>query len=225
MEPRNAATVAVVPVAFMAAIALHEVLLPGIAALQKAGPQASPPPYLKSTAVRAAVVYLAFFVLEFAFLAGTHFADVRVSEANRTAFAWVAANTPPDSRFLVITGDNELFCDPVQEWFPALAHRDSQTTLQGQEWNTSGIFFSKIAGLPKLQACIQAASPIDCLGTEATSLGLQYDYIYVAEAGALKRFCRPLQDERRGAALVMQLESQYTAAYATQDVKIFAVGR
>ncbi len=124
-----------------------------------------------------------------------------------------------------MTGDNELFCDPVQEWFPALTQRTSETTLQGQEWNTSGIFFSKIAGLPKLQACVQAASPIDCLSSEAKSLGLHYDYIYVAEAGALKRFCRPLQDERRGAALVMQLQARSAPVYNSADVKIFAVAR
>ena len=43
--------------------------------------------------------------------------------------------------------------DPLQEWFPALADRKSQTTLQGLEWTLSPSFLSYNVKLADLQSC------------------------------------------------------------------------
>lgn len=43
--------------------------------------------------------------------------------------------------------------DPLQEWFPALADRRSQTTLQGLEWTLGSSFASHVSKLVDLQTC------------------------------------------------------------------------
>ena len=135
----------------------------------------------------------------------------------------MTANTPRDSRFLILTGEIELFCDPVQEWFPALTQRISETTIQGQEWTSNGEFFSKIDGLQHIQACLQEDSPLDCIDGQAASMGLDFDYIYVSQAPT-RTFCRPTGVERRGTAVVRQLEASDGIAdvYSTEEVRIFA---
>ena len=225
VEPRNAGTVAIVPVVLMAAIGLHEMVFPGIASLGVGSSGPLRAAYLEGKAVRWSAVVLAFLLLELAFFSDRQFATVRVSAANRVAFQWIAAHTPPASHFLVMTGDIELFCDPVQEWFPALTQRVSETTIQGYEWGPSADFNSKIVGLPLTQACLQADSPRDCLSQRSADIGLRYDYVYIAQAATAKRYCRPLGDERRGTALAMQLTSddRYSNVYDSPDVKIFAV--
>ena len=90
---------------------------------------------------------------------------------------WVAANTPATSRFLLLTGAQDTMRDPAQEWFPALAKRNSQTTLQGKEWTWGGKFLSVISTYQALQSC--TSSNITCLEQKAHKLGLQYDYIYI----------------------------------------------
>ena len=170
VDPRSAATVATVAAALLGAEALHRIVLPGIAAAVRVNPSDKSEPYFRPAASRAAIIYLEGFLLLMAVYAGTQLAQVRVSTANRTAFDWISQTTPPASRFLVLTGDTELFCDPVQEWFPALTNRISATTLQGHEWIGDGRFAETMAGLQRMQLCMQTADPATCVVREARAL-------------------------------------------------------
>jgi hypothetical protein len=169
------------------------------------------------------VGYLGFLILELSVFAGSQLAQIKVSNANLTAFDWVVARTPADAQVLVMTGDIELFCDPIQEWFPALTQRTSATTIQGQEWTSDGQFFSKVRAFQQIQDCMQADAPLDCVKQRSASAGAVYQYVYVAQAATTKRFCRPTGDERRGAALIMQLQAspEYANVYSSDDVQIF----
>jgi len=69
------------------------------------------------------------------------------------AMAWVRSNTPVDSEFLVLTGNPGTMSDPLPEWFPALADRRSQTTLQGLEWTLGPSFASLNNKLVEFQSC------------------------------------------------------------------------
>jgi hypothetical protein len=126
-------------------------------------------------------------------------------------------NTSPESRFLVLTGDAELFCDPVQEWFPALTSRVSATTLQGHEWIGDGRFAETMAGLQRMQLCMHTADPSACIVEEAQASALQYDYVYVARIGSRTRGCREQAAQRNGDALLLQWHEggAYTTVYQT----------
>ncbi len=223
IEPRGAPTVAIVPLALMAGIALDTIVFPGLARGRDAE-QATSDNYFESGGVRLLAGYLAAFLLIVALYASTQMAQIKLSSSNRAAFQWIAANTPPDSRFVLVTGDTELFCDPVQEWFPLLAQRESDTTVQGREWTSNGGFFVREAYLQDLQKCPQSVEPVACLEKQAAALQLHYDYVYIARQATVKQFCWPTGSEVRGAALILGLDNdpRYTNVYRTPDIEIFA---
>ncbi len=226
VEPRGAATVSIIPLALLGSIALHEVIFPRIAAIEESVRKKPFAMCMESTAVKILFWYLAAFLFAVAVYAGNQLAVTSLSDANRSAFSWIADHTPAGSRFLVMTGDAELFCDPVQEWFPALTGMVSETTIQGHEWTSNGAFFTRVGQLQELQNCLQADDPEACVTRQAASSGLAYNYIYISKSGTLKQFCRASGEERRGNALISELttDPQYTSAYRTQDVVIFSRG-
>jgi hypothetical protein len=227
VDPRGAQTVAVVPICLMAAMALNQVVFPGMARLELANLPRTFESYVLARPVKILAGYLAIFLLVIAFYAGSELAMIHLSVPNRAAFAWVAANTPAESRFLLMTGENELFCDPVQEWFPVLSGRVSETTMQGWEWLSNGSFFSRAASIQEIQGCLQAVSPRACLSGPVDSLRITYNYIYVSRAATTTRFCAPTGNEVRGAALIQELQDapEFTRVYRSEDVEIFALNR
>ncbi|MBK9600855.1 MAG: hypothetical protein IPO36_03290 [Anaerolineales bacterium] len=89
--------------------------------------------------------------------------------------AWVRQNTPPESKFIILTGQEEVMTDPVQEWFPALADRHSETTLQGMEWALQGEFNTRWAQLTVLQAC----RDMSCLNAWTKTMDMQFTHVVV----------------------------------------------
>jgi hypothetical protein len=223
VEPRGAANISILPLALAGSIALSDIILPAIADLEATYRARKFESIFGSVGVRALLSYLGFFLLQYALFAGAQLARIVVSAPNRLAFQWVADHASPLSRFLVLTGDIELYCDPVEEWFPALTGRESLTTIQGLEWTSTGNFFVREGQFQQIQACVHADSPLQCIKDNTASLPSTYDYIYVSKAAPLKRFCRPLADQRRGAALMKELlaDSHYRSVYESADVAVF----
>ena len=94
------------------------------------------------------------------------------------ALQWVSENAAPNSRFLLLTGDSGIMSDPIQEWFPALAGRESQTTMQGLEWTLDKDFFPRLRSLIGLQAC----TSLDCVNQWSANTDLGYDYLLVQKS-------------------------------------------
>lgn len=90
------------------------------------------------------------------------FIDRRIVEQidpqSRAAMAWIARNTSPDSRFVVVSDANNWWGDRIAEWFPVLTRRASLTTAQGLEWAGKGVFVSKLAEIELFKA-VQSGSP------------------------------------------------------------------
>ncbi len=105
-------------------------------------------------------------------LAGTK----TLSTADQSAFAWIGANTPEDSRFLVLTGDDPL-SDPTSEWFPALTGRSSVATVQGYEWDGNHKFEEIKDRGRKIQNCIQQTPA--CIQDWEREYHLEFEYIYL----------------------------------------------
>lgn len=103
--------------------------------------------------------------------------DEPLAPATRQAMAWVGANTPPGSRFLVV--ENRTWWDDVAaEWFPALTGRISVATPQGLEW-VPGAFHQHVDAYESLQKCAEEGA--ECLGRWAEETGLDYDYVFVTK--------------------------------------------
>ncbi|MBI5841263.1 MAG: glycosyltransferase family 39 protein [Chloroflexi bacterium] len=92
------------------------------------------------------------------------------------AMTWVNENVPADARFLVLTGKADPMVDPMQEWFPALAERRSQTTLQGYEWTLAEGFIVRWKQLSKLQDCGNTS----CVENWSKETGLEFTHLFVA---------------------------------------------
>ena len=94
------------------------------------------------------------------------------------AMHWVAASTPPDSRFAVVSADG-WSVDRTSEWFPVLAGRKSVATVQGTEWLAGGRFTRQQGDFLALQKC--ANLPSACLDQWAAQTNNPFDYVYITK--------------------------------------------
>ena len=136
---------------------------------------------------------------------------LRLLPEERQALDWIAANTPTDSRFLVLTGDAAL-SDPLSEWFPALTGRVSIVTAQGHEWTPASPLSENIRAYNRAQTCLNENT--DCLS------GWDFEYLYI-------RKVKPQREggvERQVSLLEMLLRtsSEYSVVYDSDSAVIFA---
>ncbi len=124
--------------------------------------------------------FIGFFLLY-----GMINASVTASNINRQltltsgdlqAFAWVRANTPPESRFILITQRLPLN-DSTSEWFPVIAERHSLATIFGYEWVNDGLFEKRVEQYQKLQTCMMQDTT--CLNQWAHTYNQEFSYIYL----------------------------------------------
>jgi hypothetical protein len=182
LDARALATSATIPVAMLAAIGVQDVLLPLIEnhrLIQPSlstpgdvgGKQASGAPGWLAGALLATVI--GYAVIE-ALIASPKLLT-GIDRQERDAMAWVAASTPADSRFLIVT-ENRWPVDRTAEWFPALTGRHSVLTVQGSEWLPDDAFNRGIAQYTNLQKCGQRL--VDCVDDWVADSGKSYDYVY-----------------------------------------------
>lgn len=220
VDPRSSATYAMIPLAMMAGLALSEIILPGLARLESQITKSPAENLFQSRMVLITLIIFGLYLLGGSMYFGIQVAATAVSVADRTAFNWISANMQPNSRFLVMTGENEILCDGVQEWFPVLTNRVSILTIQGDEWLPDKKYVQAANLQGNVQACMNGYAPLDCINKN----GLQYDYIYVARQSTLKNFCRVVAPVMRGDSLISELgqNNQYHLAYQTDAVAIFS---
>lgn len=100
---------------------------------------------------------------------------ISLGPASVEMMVWVRENTPAESSFLILTGREDVMTDPVQEWFPAIAVRHSETTLQGLEWTLQDEFNARWAQLAALQSC----ADVDCVHAWTGEMGLESTLLVV----------------------------------------------
>jgi hypothetical protein len=176
INPRSSARAAIIPLAMLAAISLLEVILPAL--------QGPPDPQKPSRGLAGKLFagYILVYLLLNGYGLDLRMTDNRLSEADQQAMAWIRQNTPADSQFIVLTSENQMMRDPIQEWFPALTERNSQTTLQGREWLWGEKFIQAIGTYPGLKTCL--GQDLSCLDEQTRKLGLSYDTLYLQKENA-----------------------------------------
>jgi hypothetical protein len=227
IEPRSAATVAIIPCCLLAASALHDLILPAIAGAKSGQAPNEWPGSLRHAAVRGLLGFLGIYMLVMAVTADIDLARVRVTAEDRSALAWIDRNTPSSSRFLVLAGGAEMFCSPVQEWFPVLTGRISESTIQGREWTSKGTFQAQLSGLQRIQLCLNEDQPRSCIDEHASRLGLDYNYVYITRLATLTGHCRSSGVRHVGDTLVRELQEDgdFVMVYQTDAVEILAARR
>jgi hypothetical protein len=215
VEPRSAPVYAMISLAMLAGLTFSDVILPALASDPNRLPS-------RNRLQKIFIIYIAIYLLGNAFYFDTQFAGTSVSQANRDAFEWVKSNTPLNSRFLVLTGETDVFCDGASEWFPALTGRTSLTTIQGTEW-LSGKFASISQTQRMVQACLNGSNALDCVEENTKAADIPYDYIYIASQSTVKNMCRVTMPISRGDSLILALEntSDHRSVYQTDAVSIF----
>lgn len=184
LDPRAFPASASMPLALLAAISVHDVLLPlaaqrvpiGRSSPRGTGEIAVPrgaPGWLAGGALALGACYLVLAALinSPALLTG-------MKADERDAMRWAAANTAPESRFAVISADG-WSVDRTSEWFPVLAGRKSVATVQGTEWLSNGGFAHQQEDFLALQKCANLAP--DCLDTWSATTNKSFDYVYMTK--------------------------------------------
>jgi hypothetical protein len=178
IDPRSAAWVANIALAMLAALALDQIILPGLANLSEKPTHLLNNVRYQNRSAKLLIGYLLFYLLSGSYLYMLNMSTVFLSNAHQTAMAWIRNNTPPASRFILLTpGSDYPMRDPIQEWFPALTERISLTTMQGQEWTLGSNFAQTITENRNLQVC--AHQIIGCLDVETAKLAKSFDFIYL----------------------------------------------
>ena len=218
IEPRSATWILTMPLAMLTAIAFTDLLLPGLSTIGANPANATPNPSYS----RIALIFSGF-IIAYSLLGSYAFAlkmgADHLGSADEKAMDWISHNTPPESRFLLLTGAQDPMHDAVLEWFPALTGRESTTTLQGREWTWGKDFIPSLYGYTKLQTCAISSAP-ECFEQKAQTLGIDYGYIYLSiqPAKNLDATSNPLI-----ASLVNS--NKYTLAYEQDGVYLFQAAK
>jgi hypothetical protein len=182
VEPRSAPAYAYFPESIMAA----QVLVDALPAAfdwwrQRRGQPVAPVEFVQRQGHSLALFGLIFLW----FVQGAFYGFILANTSLRPplpqdAMLWAGENTSSGSEFLILTGSAGILTDPLQEWFPALARRNSRTTLQGTEWTLGDGFFPRLGDLVALQACQQ----VQCVQAWSAQTGLTYTYILLEKNAA-----------------------------------------
>ena len=209
-QPRSAHVTGNIPLAMAAGFFITEVILPGIIQLQSG-----------NNKLTAFVVILTIYLFSNSMYYGLGLSGRHLSEPERTAMQWIEKSTPKESKFLVVTGDQNAFCDPINEWFPSLTKRESLTTVQGTEWLLGNGFGKNALHIQSLQGCIDEGT--ECLTRESAALGKPFDYIYVSIAPTTQN-CKPADSSTRttrGLITALENTQEYSAVYRSEKVVLF----
>lgn len=221
IEPRNAQNVAIIPLGMLAAISLTSAVYPALAFRE---PGKNINTFQQRTILAASMVLFLLFLINAGYFV-TQISKNHLSGSTLAAYDWIQQNTPTGSRFMLITGETENFCDNIQEWFPVFTNRISVSTPQGREWTDGSNFAEYRDNLIYLQKC--ANSNIECVNDLARSMQVEYDYLYIQRKSISRLFCIPRGEASRGGSLMLSVEmdqaSSYEKVYLTDEVAIYRV--
>jgi len=214
VEPRSATAIAAIPLAMLAGIGLSDFVLPNIEniASKTFDEKRDWTFYMAGGhAIRLVLDYVLLSALIGGFFYDISLARYVVPAKSRDAMNWIQTNTPPDSRFIVLTGSGDPFSDPILEWFPTFASRTSQNTIQGKEWLLGSGFMPFLNQIEILQSCLNDAP--SCVENWATTNNISFDYIYIEKS----------TDRSIPGLLLYELQQdpEYNQIYTNADVVIF----
>ena len=226
VQPRSSLVYSMVPLSLLIGIALDRLILPQLQTLRG---------QIAATANRGrdplnALVLACYFLFAFmsAFAISSGAAQLRpLPPGERAAMEWVATNTPPNEKFLVLAGSGVggsagWAQDCSAEWFPALAQRVSVATVQGSEW-LPGRFYTLHANAEQLQSC--AYSDEACLARWAVRENVSYDAVYVAKPQLAKSSNAMPEKPYASVERSLRKSTRYIPIFENSCAVIFALNK
>jgi len=211
VDPRSADGIALMPMSMLAGYGFDRVLAPALLSLRNINKE-----WLADRFTTLTLFVMSFYLFFAAGVFGIGLVGGSLSSTDRETIAWVDANIPPESDFLLLTGEQYSMKDPFQEWFPALTDQHSQTTLQGREWTLAENFFPFYGELVALQHCADVRC-VDGWGKKNTGLEHQYLLIKKLPGGSVS----PLRDSLELLLKSVRDSDTYKVILDTENVTIF----
>ncbi len=143
-----------------------------------------PKNFLSKNRISLFSIILAFLFLQIFLLAFFQFyiddlTLYQVKITDRNAYAWIKNNTASDSQILVLTASPDWHLDHTAEWFPALAKRNSITSVQGTEWLPDGRYYEVRKFNESIKKCM--LSDYSCIPKILEVANIKADYIWVSK--------------------------------------------
>ena len=225
LTPRSLERSVAIPLSWLAAIAIDEIVLPGLARIATHGTDAGSGLAKKLFPSFLGGVLIIYFALRSAFLSLLYLMGVAptlraLPPADRTAMEWVAANTSAEAVFIGLTPPGVWLTDYRAEWFPTLAKRINLNTVQGSEWLPGGFFQEQVDFYERITECVFRDA--SCVEQVLQEEGREIDYIYLS--GQIKEkdtgftFDLPILES-------LLHDSHYRLDYQHEDVYIFERNR
>lgn len=209
IDPRNAPAIVIFPLLMLVSEGLYYLNKELIRAASETFPNSGNAGRYLSVLAQASLAIILVYLLYVSYASIPNLVAISLSRSDRETMEWVKENTPPQSRFLLITNTGNIspMIDSYQEWFPVLAERQSQNTLQGREWLLGSGFFEYSQALTALQGCPDA----DCLNNWLEGKNVQVDFVLAQK----QHVSHTLIDSLRA-------NEHYDLVYETADAEIFA---
>lgn len=194
--PRSSESEGSLPFGLLAAVGLADVVIPGVLLAARSRPTSHPGSWLREMRGRwrrgrrtapvgaALAAFAAAVALVFATWSGaptTPYTLNSLTPADQQAMRWVAANTPPSSRFLVLSTTWSWEEDLAGEWFPVVADRPSVLTPQGTEWLPDLRFARATCLFDKVRVLGADGTSVAQLDKWAADRGIDYSAIYISK--------------------------------------------
>lgn len=194
VDPRNAPAITIFSVVMLAAEGLHYLNAEFVRAYAKTFRANESSARVPSRLALGGFIVMLTYLLLVSWRENSNLLRISLTRTDRETMEWVRNHTPPESRFLLFTNTGQIspMADSYQEWFPALAERRSQNTLQGTEWTLGSDFFPFSQRLTALQACQTA----DCLVEWMLLEGIEADYFLFKKQGASRLLMESMRADR-----------------------------
>lgn len=203
VEPRSAPSVANYPLTMMLALAFARAI-PWLVSILRRKPVVTE--IYKDKKINNVLLGILIYMFIESNLYGFRLVGNSLTLGEREAMKWMEVNTPSDALFLPLTGVPSPETDPFVEWFPALAGRRSQSTIQGYEWLLADGFFQRYSVLSELQRC----KSVDCVEQWSQDNDLPYDYAVLTANNAKGELGRSFR-----------MNPNYARIYFTQEVVVY----
>lgn len=181
---RSAYRTLLVPVSILAAMALDDLIIPGLNQIamktQQISPRRKSQGFPVIGQIFAALCIFIPFLMGFVTSLSEHPILASVNPAELEAMQWVKSNTDPGSSFVIINPSIDWYVDRVGEWFPAMTGRHSATTLQGMEWLPNKEFVKQRWYYSNFKRCIMKGEA--CLLLWAEQTDTQFTHLFISKS-------------------------------------------
>jgi len=218
VHPRSAHTIGNIPLAMAAGYLIANVL---ILSFSKGNIIQELKNRNLSQSLTLILAVLSPYILSNSLYYGVNLSQIHVSDAQLSSMQWVTNNTSAESKYLVITGETNGFCDSISEWFPTLTGRKSIATLQGTEWLKGDGFSELIRKVQKIQACNQYGAT--CIISEAYNLNLEFDYIFISfDTPTTDCITASTTQLNRNLAIELTNSAQFELIFFSEETAVFS---